>query len=241
MHQLCWALSLGYSWENICNRNLHKRFQWVVCYFYFWGTSTWSVTASFKQAVVTGLCVRAGCDHGVLEQDESIKKCEFGMCCMKKGDTRDRAQVSLNWSLTEYMLLLLNLKSILCWWEVFMQSVYSLDLLKKEETDCHSKVPSLILPARLCLKHKAGWKCGNAFTSFLKYSSVARAVLDFGFGFWRNRDLQLYQASLIRGSIALIFIFIYFILWLASRSVFLKLRVAIPVYTWKHSKSVSKH
>lgn len=56
----------------------------------------WSVTTSFKEAVVTGLCVRAGWGHSVLEQGESNKKCEFGICRVKKVvDARDRAQVSL--------------------------------------------------------------------------------------------------------------------------------------------------
>lgn len=53
--------------------------------------SIWSVTTSFKEAVVTGLCVRAGWGYSVLEQGESNKKCEFGMCRVKKVDVRDRA------------------------------------------------------------------------------------------------------------------------------------------------------
>lgn len=196
--------------------------------------STWSVTASFKQAMVTGLCVRAGCEHGILEQDEHNKKWEEERC-------KDRAQVSLNWSFIAYILLLLNLKNTSCWWEVFVLSIFSLDLLKKEGNYCHRKVPSLILTAGLCLKHKVECKHGNAFTFFQKHGGVARAVLDFWFGFWRSWDLQLCQISLIRDGVAPIFILRYFFLWLASRSVFLKLGGAIPFYMWKHFKSVSEH
>lgn len=44
----------------------------------------WSVTASFRQATVTVLCVRASYDLRGLEQNESNKKDEFGMHCKEK-------------------------------------------------------------------------------------------------------------------------------------------------------------
>lgn len=103
---------------------------------------------------------------------------------------------------------------------------YSLDLLKREETDTEKYPPSF---SQLCLKHKAGWKCRDAFTSFLKHSTVARVLLGFGFEFRRNCDLQLCLASLKRVSVALSVIFMYFILCIFSRLVFPKLRIAIPL------------
>lgn len=42
----------------------------------------------------------------------------------------------------EYKFLLLNLRNTLCWWEVFVQEVFSLDLSEKEETATEECPPS---------------------------------------------------------------------------------------------------
>lgn len=52
------------------------------------------IIAFFKQAV-SELWFCAW-DHDAFVQEESSKKCEFGMCHMNKADVRQRAQISLS-------------------------------------------------------------------------------------------------------------------------------------------------
>lgn len=77
------------------------------------------------------------------------------MCHMKKADARQRAQVSL--SLTGVQVPVSKSKE----YSRLVGSVCAGSILSwfvGKGGNGHRKVPSLILTAGLCLKHKAGWK-----------------------------------------------------------------------------------
>lgn len=236
MQLLCWALSLGNIWEILATETFIK------------GFNEWCLTPISEEWAhghllhsLSKLC--HSCDSVVgatvpLYRRRAVRNMSLE-CVTWRGQMHGREHKYL-WGLTGVQVPVTKSEE----YSVLVGSVCAGSILSwfvRKGGNCHRRVPSLILTAGLCLKHKAGWKCRDAFTSLLKHSTVARAVLGFGFGFWRNCGLQLCLASPIRGSVALTVIFMYFILCVFSRSVFPKLRVAIPFYIWKHSKTISKH